>query len=70
MRYADNAIDKDDVFDYVYGVLHAPDWRECFANDLVKDLPRVPFAEGLHAFARAGRALAALHLGYEMSKNK
>ena len=58
-------IGKDDVFDYVYGVLPAPDWRERFANDLAKDLPRVPFAEDFHAFARAGRALAALHLGYE-----
>ena len=65
VRYADNAIGKDDVFDYVYGVLHAPAYRERFANDLAKELPRVPFAEDFHAFARAGRALAALHLGYE-----
>ena len=65
VRYADNAIGKDDVFDYVYGVLHAPAYRERFANDLAKELPRVPFAENFHAFARAGRALAALHLGYE-----
>ena len=64
-RYADDAIGKDDVFDYVYGVLHAPDWRGRFANDLAKDLPRIPFARDFHAFARAGRALAALHLGYE-----
>ena len=65
VRYADNAIGKDDVFDYVYGVLHAPAYRERFANDLAKELPRVPFAGDFHAFARAGRALAALHLGYE-----
>ena len=65
MRYADNAIDKDDIFDYVYGVLHVPDWRERFANDLVKELPRVPFAPDFHALARAGRALVELHLGYE-----
>ena len=65
VRYADNAIGKDDVFDYVYGVLHAPDWRERFANDLAKDLPRVPLAADFHAFAEAGRQLAALHLDYE-----
>ena len=65
MRYADNAIGKDDVFGYVYGVLHAPDWRERFANDLAKDLPRVPLATDFYAFAEAGRALAALHLGHE-----
>ena len=65
VRYADDSIDKDDVFDYIYGVLHAPDWRGRFAADLVKELPRVPFAEDFRTFARAGRALAALHLGYE-----
>ena len=65
VRYADNAIGKDDVFDYVYGVLHAPAYRKHFANDLAKELPRLPFAPDFHAFARAGRALATLHLGYE-----
>ena len=64
-RYADDAISRDDVFDYVYGVLHAPGWRDRFADDLAKELPRIPFAADFHAFARAGRALAALHLGYE-----
>ena len=47
------------------GVLHAPGYRERFANDLSKELPRIPFATDFHAFADAGRALAALHLGYE-----
>jgi len=58
-------ITKDDIFDYVYGVLHAPAYRERFANDLAKELPRIPFAPDFRAFAAAGRALAALHLGYE-----
>ena len=64
-HYQDNAITKDDLFDYVYGVLHAPGYRQRFANDLAKELPRVPFAPDFHAFAEAGRALAELHLGYE-----
>ena len=64
-HYGDDAISKDDIFDYVYGILHAPDYRERFANDLAKDLPRVPLASDFHAFAAAGRALAELHLGYE-----
>ena len=64
-HYGDDAITKDDIFDYVYGILHAPDYRKRFANDLAKDLPRVPFAADFHAFAKAGRALATLHLGYE-----
>ena len=64
-RYGDPAITKDAIFDYVYGVLHAPDYRARFADDLSKTLPRVPFAPDFHAFAEAGRALAELHLGYE-----
>ena len=64
-QYRDGSITKDAIFDYVYGVLHAPTWRERFRNDLTKELPRVPFAREFHAFAEAGRELTALHLGYE-----
>ncbi len=64
-HYRDTAITKDAIFDYVYGVLHAPDYRERFADDLSKSLPRIPMASDFHAFAHAGRALAELHLGYE-----
>ena len=64
-RYQDPAISKDAIFAYVYGVLHAPDFRARFAHDLAKSLPRIPFAADFQAFARAGQALAALHLHYE-----
>ena len=63
--YPDDMITKDAIFDYVYGVLHVPSYREEFANDLSKEIPRVPFAPDFHAFAEAGKALAVLHLGYE-----
>ena len=64
-HYRDDAITKDAIFDYVYGVLHAPDYRERFANDLAKELPRIPMAPNFLAFAEAGQALARLHLEYE-----
>ncbi len=64
-HYGDHAITKDHLFDYVYGLLHAPSYVRRFANDLSKGLPRIPFAPDFHAFARAGRELADLHLGYE-----
>ena len=64
-HYRDNTITKDAIFDYVYGVLHAPSYREEYANDLSKMLPRIPYAPDFHAFAEAGQALADLHLGYE-----
>ena len=64
-HYGDDTITKDAIFDYVYGVLHAPSYREQFANDLSKMIPRIPFAPDFHAFAEAGGALATLHLSYE-----
>ena len=64
-HYQDDSITKDQIFDYVYGFLHSPDFRDHFANDLVKELPRIPFATDFHSFAQAGHNLATLHLGYE-----
>jgi predicted helicase len=63
-----NMVGKEDVFYYVYGVLHSPDYRATFANDLKKMLPRLPLvqeAKDFWAFSKAGRKLADLHLNYE-----
>ena len=67
-HYRDDSISKDVIFDYVYGVLHAPSYGTEFANDLSKMIPRIPFAPDFHAFAEAGKALGELHVGYERSK--
>ncbi len=64
-HYNDDSITKDAIFDYVYGILHAPSYREKFANDLSKMIPRIPYAPDFHAFAQAGADLATLHLNYE-----
>lgn len=61
-------VEKEDIFYYVYGLLHSPDYREKFANDLKKSLPRLPLLEKpaeFWAFSKAGRELAKLHLNYE-----
>jgi predicted helicase len=63
--YPDESISKDDIFDYVYALLHSPTYRETYAADLKKMLPRIPFAGDFRAFADAGKRLAELHLGYE-----
>lgn len=65
VRYSDNTITKDGIFDYIYGVLHAPAYRERFANDLSKELPRIPFAPDFRNYADAGHELVRIHLGYE-----
>jgi len=64
-QYQDDTISKWDIFHYVYSVLHHPEYRECYAGNLKRQLPRIPFAPDLHAFAEAGRCLAELHVGYE-----
>ena len=63
----DPSITKDGIFDYVYGVLHAPDYRERFASDLAKGLPRIPLPDRAtyRRYSKAGKVLAELHLGYE-----
>ena len=64
-HYGQPAISEDDLFYYVYGMLHSPVYRQRFANNLSKEMPRVPLAPNFGAFARAGRALAELHLNYQ-----
>ena len=67
VRYGDG-VTKDHIFAYVYGILHSPDYRERYATDLTKLLPRIPevaTADAFHAFADAGQRLLNLHIGYE-----
>lgn len=61
-------VTKEDIFYYVYGVLHSPEYRTRFAADLKKMLPRIPLTKEVkefNAFSNAGRDLAELHLNYE-----
>ena len=61
-------VTKEDIFYYVYGILHSPAYRKAFAVDLKKMLPRLPLVDNrddFRAFSAAGRALAELHLNYE-----
>lgn len=66
--YPGETITKDDIFYYTYGLLHSEDYRRRFADNLTKELPRIPCvkqAADFWAFVRAGRALGDLHVGYE-----
>jgi len=64
-HYSDQSITKEDVFHYIYALLHHPGYRERYAANLKRELPRIPFALDFAAFAAAGRELARLHVGYE-----
>ena len=67
-HYKDKKISKWDIFQYVYGLLHHPGYREKFADNLKRELPRIPFAPDFGAFAKAGKKLADLHLNYESAR--
>lgn len=62
------AITKEVIFYYVYGLLHSPQYRRRFADDLKKSLPRIPIVDKIEdfmLFSKIGRQLAELHLNYE-----
>ncbi len=66
------AITKEHIFYYVYGLLHSKQYRERFADDLKKSLPRIPIVDNVQdfmAFYKAGKTLADLHLNYEQGIN-
>ena len=67
-RYHASNITKEMIFFYVYGLLHSEDYRNRFAADLKKSLPRIPIVENLNDFMdfyQYGKKLADLHLNYE-----
>jgi predicted helicase len=67
-HYPRAKLTKRDLFHYVYAVLHHPEYREKYAANLRRELPRIPFAPDFAAFATAGEKLAGLHVGYESQK--
>lgn len=63
--YPGITITKDDIFFYVYGLLHSRAYRETYAADLKKSMPRVPLVTGFADFVHSGRRLSQLHLEYD-----
>ncbi|MGV0838524.1 DEAD/DEAH box helicase [Mycolicibacterium thermoresistibile] len=64
-------VTKDDIFYYVYGILHNPDYRARYAADLKKTLPRIPTPDDAYRFSHVadiGRQLADLHVNYEVAQ--
>ena len=56
---------KEQIFYYVYGLLHSREYREKYQDTLSKELPRIPFSSHFREFEKAGRELATFHIGYE-----
>ncbi|RKZ73403.1 MAG: DNA helicase [Gammaproteobacteria bacterium] len=64
-HYQDKTITKWNIFYYVYALLHHPHYREKYAKNLKRELPRLPLAPKFWDFSNAGKQLADLHLNYE-----
>lgn len=62
-----NEVTKDDIFFFIYGLLHSPEYRERYAGELTQMLPRVPHvpAASFTTLVKAGRELFHLHADYE-----
>ena len=67
-HYGDDSIADEDVFAYVYAMLHDPAYRERYEVDLRRELPRVYFQEDFAWWAQQGRELLDLHLGFETAE--
>lgn len=66
--YPNENICKEDIFYYIYGLLHSQEYCERYADNLTKELPRIPCvntAQDFWAHSKAGRDLAELHINYE-----
>jgi len=76
-HYHAPSITKWDIFHYIYSVLHHPEYRERYAANLRRELPRIPFApvssvpavgkdvDVFRALVNAGQRLTEIHVHYE-----
>ncbi len=67
-NYHDTNITKEDIFHYVYAVLHNPAYRIKYELNLKRDFPRIPFYDDFSKWAAWGKALMDLHINYETAE--
>ena len=67
-HYGEEEIRAEDVFAYTYGVLHDPAYREEYAVDLLQEFPRLPLYDDFESWAKMGRELLDLHIGFESAE--
>ncbi|QWR76109.1 type ISP restriction/modification enzyme [Candidatus Magnetomonas plexicatena] len=67
-QYSNHEITKENIFNYVYAVLHNPSYRKKYELNLKRDFPRIPFYEDFFKWAQWGKALMELHINYETAE--
>ena len=58
----------EEIFAYTYAVLHDPVYRHDYANDLLREFPRLPLYHDFDLWAKMGRELLRLHIGFESTE--
>ncbi len=64
-HYGDNSITEEEIFYYIYAILHHKGYLEKYKNSLAKEAPRVALSPDFKELSMLGKQLAKLHLNYE-----
>ncbi len=64
-HYEDNLITEEEIFYYIYAILHHKGYLEKYKNSLTKEEPRIALSEDFKELSILGKELAKLHLNYE-----
>ncbi len=64
-HYEDNLIAEEEIFYYIYAILHHKGYLEKYKNSLAKEDPRIALSEDFKELSALGKELAELHLNYE-----
>ncbi|GAA8042239.1 DEAD/DEAH box helicase family protein [Helicobacter pylori] len=68
-HYKDNAITEEEIFYYIYAILHHKGYLEKYKNSLAKEAPRIALSPDFKELSMLGQELAELHLNYEKGEN-
>ncbi|GAA8857273.1 hypothetical protein HpRN190_11890 [Helicobacter pylori] len=64
-HYEDNSITEEEIFYYIYAILHHKGYLEKYKNSLAKEEPRIALSDDFKELSILGKELAKLHLNYE-----
>ena len=70
-KYNTKNITCENIFYYIYAVLHHPEYKILFSNNLSKGLPRIPYVHSYESFiklSKAGENLSGIHINYEKAQ--
>ncbi|MEO7292839.1 MAG: type ISP restriction/modification enzyme [Ginsengibacter sp.] len=63
-----HSIEKEEIFYYVYAVLHNPAYRKKYELNLKREFPRIPFYKNFYQWVKWGEQLMNLHINYETAE--